>query len=152
MGFFQKLKERLGRTQDRLVHEIRRIVSRSPRLTAQSAEELEACLLSADFGVPTTLKILQATRQAYESHGTAGGDWVEVAAETVFAELQRHQAPLVAHEGELKVISMVGVNGTGKTTTCAKLAHRLKEGGLKVTVGCLRYFSSGCHRPNQDLE
>ena len=54
MGFFQKLKERLGRTQDRLVHEIRRIVSRSPRLTAQSAEELEACLLSADFGVPTT--------------------------------------------------------------------------------------------------
>lgn len=73
MGFFQKLKERLGRTQDRLVHEIRRIVSRSPRLTAQSAEELEACLLSADFGVPTTQKILQATRQAYESHGTAGG-------------------------------------------------------------------------------
>ena len=60
------------------------------------------------------------------------GDWVEVAAETVFAELQRHQAPLVAHEGELKVISMVGVNGTGKTTTCAKLAHRLK-GGLKVS-------------------
>ena len=128
MGFFQKLKERLGRTQDRLVHEIRRIVSRSPRLTAQSAEELEACLLSADFGVPTTLKILQATRQAYENRMGQRWDWVEVAAETVFAELlQRHRAPLVAHEGELKVISMVGVNGTGKTTTCAKLAHRLKE-------------------------
>jgi len=140
MGFFQKLKERLGRTQDRLVHEIRRIVSRSPRLTAESAEELEACLLSADFGVPTTLKILQATRQAYESHGTAGGDWVEVAAETVFAELQRHQAPLVAQEGELKVISMVGVNGTGKTTACAKLAHRLKEGGLKVQLAACDTF------------
>ena len=73
------------------------------------------------------MKILQATRQAYESHGTAGGDWMEVAADTVFSALQRHQIPLVAHDGELKVISMVGVNGTGKTTTCAKLAHRLKE-------------------------
>ena len=70
------------------------------------------------------------------------GQWVvigEVAAETVFAELQRHQAPLVAHEGELKVISMVGVNGTGKTTTCAKLAPT-ERGGIEKTVGCLRYL------------
>ena len=140
MGFFQKLKERLGRTQDKLVHEFKRILSRSPRLSAESAEELEAVLLSADFGVPTTMRILEAARRAYESHGSGGVDLIEVAAETVQAGLKGHSSALLDASDGLKVVSMVGVNGTGKTTTCAKLANRLKANQHKVQLAACDTF------------
>jgi len=52
MGLFQKFQSRPPKTQDKLVHEIKRIVTRSPKLTAESLEELEAALLGADLGMP----------------------------------------------------------------------------------------------------
>ncbi|HEX7654983.1 MAG TPA: signal recognition particle receptor subunit alpha, partial [Verrucomicrobiae bacterium] len=58
MGFFDKIKAGLAETQAKLVHEIKRIVTRSPRLTAASMEELEAALLAADLGVAMTTQII----------------------------------------------------------------------------------------------
>ena len=140
MGFFQKLKERLGKTQNKLVHEIKRIVTRSPKLTADSAEELEAALLSADFGMTMTLRIIEATRKAYESKGKGEFDFVKVAADEVEKALSSGDPSLLDQGDDLTVISMVGVNGTGKTTTCAKLANRLKQEGKTVNLAACDTF------------
>lgn len=140
MGLFQKLKERLGRTQNKLVHEIKRIVTRSPKLTADSAEELEAALLSADFGMTMTLRIIEATRKAYESKGKGEFDFVKVAADEVERALSSGDPSLLDQGDDLTVISMVGVNGTGKTTTCAKLANRLKLQGKTVGMAACDTF------------
>jgi len=55
MGLFDKLKAGLQKTHSRLAHEIKRIVTGSPKLTGATLEELEAALLGADLGVATTL-------------------------------------------------------------------------------------------------
>ena len=79
-SLFQKFKEGLTKTKDKLVHEIKRIVTRSPKLTAESLEELEAALLASDLGMAMTQQILAAAKKAFESQGRAVLDFLEVAA------------------------------------------------------------------------
>ena len=65
MGLFAKFKAGLQKTQGKLAHEIKRIVTRSPKLDAAGLEELEASLLGADLGTAMTSLIIGAVKQAY---------------------------------------------------------------------------------------
>jgi fused signal recognition particle receptor len=126
MGLFDKFKAGLKKTTDSLVHEIKRIVTGSPKLTGSSLEELEAALLAADLGVAMTTQIIAAVKQGYESQGGAGLDVFAIAAREVAGSLIGVKTGLLRVDG-LTVVSMVGVNGTGKTTTAAKLAWRVQQ-------------------------
>ncbi len=123
MNLFLKFKAGLAKTHARLAHEIKRIATRSPRLTAEAIEELEAALIAADLGLAMTTQIVDAVRKAYESQGGAGLDCLAIARAEVEKSLSTNQAGLRQAAPGLTVVSVVGVNGTGKTTTCAKLAH-----------------------------
>src|SRR5205814_5068873 len=79
MGFLDKFRDGLKKTQDKLTHEIRRIVTFSPKLTEASIEELEIALIAADFGTEMTSQILDAVRKSYESQGRTGVDVFGVA-------------------------------------------------------------------------
>src|SRR5947207_1965266 len=79
MGLFQKFKEGLLKTHDKLAHEIKRIVTRSPKLTGTSVEELEAALIGADLGMATTTQIVNAVKRQYETQGSAGVDVFAIA-------------------------------------------------------------------------
>jgi fused signal recognition particle receptor len=137
MGFFDKLKAAFTKTTSALAHEVRRIVTRSPRLTAESMEELEAALLRADLGLPMTQQILGAVRHAFETQGRGGLDFIDIAVAEVEKSLSQGNSALVQRPGELTVVSIVGVNGTGKTTTSAKLAHLVRQRGeLSVLAAC----------------
>lgn len=137
MSLFQRLKAGLSRTQTRLVHEIRRIISRSPRLTAASLDELEAALLGADLGVAVTRQILADVKQAYETQGRDGPDILALARDRIVQALGPAAPPLRRAPQGLTVVSVVGVNGTGKTTTCAKLAHHLRrQGNTALLAAC----------------
>ena len=70
MGFFDKLKSAITKTTSVLAHEIQRIVTRSPRMTGSSVEELEAALLMADAGMPATDYILQNLKQKVKQTGS----------------------------------------------------------------------------------
>lgn len=129
MGLFQKLKDGLGKTHSRLVHEIRRIVTGSPRLTGTTLEQLEAALLGADIGRAVTAQIISAVKEAYESTGNQNADVLAIAREIVERSLTNSNTDLARAESGLTVVSVVGVNGTGKTTTCAKLAYYVKARG-----------------------
>jgi fused signal recognition particle receptor len=123
MGLFDKFKAGLAKTHSKLTHEIKRIVTRSPKLTAESLEELEAALIAADLGIAMTSQIVGAVKKAYESQGGAGLDVFAVARAEVEKNLSSNKAALTLISSDPCVVSIVGVNGTGKTTTSAKLAH-----------------------------
>lgn len=139
LGFFKKVSEGLAKTHDKLTSEIKRIVTRSPRLTAESLEELEGALLGADLGLPMTQQIIEAARRAYESQGKAGLDFLEVASREVSASLAANDADLKKIPG-VTVVSVVGVNGTGKTTTSAKLAHFIHQRGQTAVLAACDTF------------
>ncbi|HKX63279.1 MAG TPA: signal recognition particle-docking protein FtsY, partial [Verrucomicrobiae bacterium] len=129
----------LQKTQTRLFHEIKRIVTLSPRLTGSTVEELEAALISADFGTAMTSQILAAVKTAFETQGRSGLAIFEVAQREVENSLAAGHAPL-RRESPLTVVSIVGVNGTGKTTTAAKLAHLLQEQKSSVVLAACDTF------------
>ncbi len=140
MGFFDKLKAAFTKTSSALAHEVRRIVSRSPRLTAESLEELEAALLRADLGLPMTQQILGAVKYAFETQGKGGMDFIDVAVGEVEKSLSQSNSTITQRPGELTVVSIVGVNGTGKTTTAAKLAHLVRQRGETAVLAACDTF------------
>ena len=127
MGFFEKFKAGLARTHSKLTHEIKRIVTRSPKLTGESIEELEAALIAADLGMAMTTQIINAVKKGYESQGGAGLDVFAVARAEVEKSLRAADPKLRDVPGGVCIVSIVGVNGTGKTTTSAKLAHFVRS-------------------------
>jgi len=140
MGLFQKFKEGLRKTHAKLTHEIKRIVTASPKLTAGSIDELEATLIAADLGMPMTAQIIAAVRQSYETQGRAGLDVFAIARAEVEKSLDGAQAGLKKQPEGLTVVSLVGVNGTGKTTTAAKLAHLAQGRGQTALLAACDTF------------
>src|SRR5438094_6106709 len=95
MGLFDKLKAGLQKTHSKLVHEIKRIVTDSPKLTGTSLEQLEAALLGADLGLTTTQQIVAAVKKAYETQGSGGVDVCTIArgeVEKVFPQTKQRCA------------------------------------------------------------
>src|SRR5438067_12747627 len=87
-------------------------------------DELEETLIRADLGVPMTMKILGALRARAEQ--ITANDVIEVTREEVAKILPFDPPPMRPFPNKPKVVLVVGVNGTGKTTSTAKLAHFLK--------------------------
>jgi fused signal recognition particle receptor len=140
MGLFAKFKAGLQKTHAKLTHEIKRIITRSPRLTAESLEEIEQALIAADLGVAMTAQITGAVKQAYETQGGAGLDYLAIARAEIEKSLSANQAELKKMPHGPTVVSIVGVNGTGKTTTSAKLAHYFQEQKKTVLLAACDTF------------
>jgi fused signal recognition particle receptor len=133
-GWFQRLKAGLTKTSAKLSQDIAGIFTKR-KLDAESLQELEDLLLQADLGVETAARITAALAKGRfdKEIGTE-----EVRA-VLAAEVERALAPVAKPlriEGDHKphVILVTGVNGTGKTTTIGKLAHRLAAEGRTVTL------------------
>ena len=140
MNLFDKFKTGLQKTHSKLVHEIKRIITSSPRLTGTSLEELETALISADLGMAMTQQIISAVKIAYETQGREGADVFAVAEREVEKSLSSAKTNLLRAASGPTVISLVGVNGTGKTTTAAKLAHLLQARGDTVILAACDTF------------
>ena len=137
LGLFAKFKAGLQKTHSKLAHEIKRIVTRSPRLDAAALDDLEAALIGADLGMEMTTQIVGAVKKSYETQGSEGQDVFAVAAQEVAKSLASNQPELRRAPNGLTVVSIVGVNGTGKTTTAAKLAHLVQSRGeLALLAAC----------------
>jgi fused signal recognition particle receptor len=131
MGFFGRIKESLARTKQQIVERFDEIVSladapekRSRPVDVETVEALEELLISADIGVAATDRIIAAVT-AQPRNGTSLRDLVKQEIKRVFAAVD---AP-IAVKAHPKVTLIVGVNGTGKTTTVGKLANLLRNEG-----------------------
>jgi fused signal recognition particle receptor len=140
MGLFSKFKAGLARTHTKLTHEIKRIITRSPKLTAESLEEIEHALIAADLGVAMTTQIVTAVKLAYETQGTAGLDYFAIARAEIEKSLSANNPKLREIPGNTCVVSIVGVNGTGKTTTSAKLANYFQAQKKSVLLAACDTF------------
>jgi len=140
MGLLAKFKAGLQKTHGKLAHEIKRIVTRSPKLDAAALGDLEAALIGADLGMGMTTQIINAVKQAYETQGTAGTDVFGIAEREVEKSLASDRADLRRAPDGLTVVSIVGVNGTGKTTTAAKLARLVQSRGQRALLAACDTF------------
>ena len=140
MGLFDRLKAGLQKTHAKLAHEIKRIVTGSPKLSGATLDELEAALLGADLGVAMTHQIIAAVKKAYETQGGGGVEVFTIARGEVERSLLSGQSALRAEAGGPTVVSIVGVNGTGKTTTSAKLAHWIQTRGQTALLAACDTF------------
>jgi len=107
-------------------------------------EELEAALLAADFGVKTTMSLVEGLRERYSRgliHTTA--DISEIAAAEIAEILKRNRREVNFNPAGPTVIMMVGVNGSGKTTSIGKLAWHWKNQNRKVMLGACDTFRAG---------
>ena len=139
-SIFKKFKDGLTRTVSALAAKTHGLFG-GRRIEAASLDELEEALYTADFGVETTGEILEEIKTAYRKDTTLQG---RQAAEIGAAVLQRvlagSEGTLGAPTTQPEVIALIGVNGSGKTTTTAKLAHRLKGDGQSVLVAACDTF------------
>lgn len=129
-NLFGKLKDGLRKTRDGLSGTIQQVTRRGA-LGEEEAEALEEALLRADVGLETTETLVAAVRRA----SGEGESW---AREALRAEIARILAGPSSDPPSVgappRVILVVGVNGTGKTTTVGKLAARLREEGQRVVL------------------
>ena len=111
-----------------------------------SLEDLEEALLAADFGVPTTLQLVDKIG-GYAQKGfiRTGDEFRDALRRLIEAELREGNAdPAIRYSAERPtVILVIGVNGAGKTTFIGKLAARLRREGKRVLVGAGDTFRAG---------
>jgi fused signal recognition particle receptor len=136
LGFFDKLRAGLSRTKQGIVGRFEEIVERADGqdqrvrpISVDTIEALEEVLLSADVGVAATGQIVAAVR-ARTRHGESLRDLVKEEIRTIFQAVSNAAAD--GHRPH--VVLIVGVNGTGKTTTVGKLANLLKTQGKDPLV------------------
>ncbi|MSO75910.1 MAG: signal recognition particle-docking protein FtsY [Alphaproteobacteria bacterium] len=133
-GWFARLKEGLQRTTERLTGGIARILTRK-RLDDASLAELEELLIEADLGPATATKLVHALRQSHFDRDVTADDVREALAATIATILAPVAKPLVlAPTNKPHVVLVVGVNGSGKTTTIGKLARSFRDEGRQVVM------------------
>ena len=133
-GFFSRLKDGLSRSTQKLSGGITAIV-RKRRLDDEALEELEELLISADLGTEVASRVIEEFRRTRFGKEVTDEE-VKTALAGEVAEILRPVAvPLTldsAHKPH--VILVVGVNGTGKTTTIGKMAQQYREQGLRAVL------------------
>ena len=136
-SLFGRLKSALHRTRGALVQRVTSLFSGRTRLDDDLVEELETLLLTADVGVDATERIIAGLRAEFARTDASDGDAVVRGLRTQMLQiLAPVSVPLEVTPGLGRpfVVLVVGVNGTGKTTSIAKLAHRFKSQGLSVML------------------
>jgi fused signal recognition particle receptor len=132
----ERLKDSVGKTRTELAAKVEQILTGDRPVDPELLKQLESALLSADIGVRTTREILAALRQQVNEHKLT--DAKDLRRELKNQVLKILTAPAASPDGKLdaapRVLFVVGVNGTGKTTTIGKLAHRLKKEGASVLL------------------
>jgi fused signal recognition particle receptor len=122
-GLFARMKQAVSRTRESLSTKIEGIAALTRVVDEQDFEALESALLSSDIGLQTTTAILDALRERALRKDIQGGDELRaLLKEQMIAILRAPQGEIPSPQTPPKVTFLVGVNGTGKTTTSGKLA------------------------------
>lgn len=136
MGFFDKIKQSLTRTKEQFVERFEDVVKRadepgkrSQPIDVETMDALEEALISADVGVAATEQIVQAVR----ARRGGGASLRTLVKEEIRAILRGTDLP-AANGHRPHVVLIVGVNGTGKTTTVGKLARLIKDSGKSPII------------------
>jgi fused signal recognition particle receptor len=132
-GFFRRLRQNLSRSREALAGELR--ATFVGPLDDETWEKLEETLIYADVGARTTAKVVERLEREAEEGAIADGAQLSERLQEELAEIARTGEDRIDVSHDPTVILVVGVNGTGKTTTIGKVAwHLQKEMGLSVVM------------------
>ena len=141
MGLFDRLKKGLTRTREKLATGMRSVLRFGQRIDEETLHRLENVMLAADFGPATTAKLIEVVRSGWKSG--------EIAEEQQITEFLRRYVVSLWSEADRSirfaesgptVILVTGINGSGKTTSVAKLGHYFTQAGKRVILGACDTF------------
>jgi len=139
-GFFRRLRENMRKTREALAAEVQATLFEGD-LDEQTWERLEEALIYADVGARTTAQVVSRLEQEADEGDLVGGEALTARLAELLAQLARTGDDTIDLRHDPAVILVVGVNGTGKTTSIGKLAwHLRKTLGLTVVIGAADTF------------
>lgn len=132
----EKMKQAVTRTRENLSDKIDQITAFTREIDRQTLDDLEAILISADLGAKTTQEILNNLRERVDRKQIKNVDELKRLIKEQILEILNATPPRSGKPAadEPEVVMVVGVNGTGKTTTIGKLAHALRAEGKTVLL------------------
>ena len=134
-GLFDRLKSGLAKTRKLLLTDVDDIILGSKEIDQALFEELEEALIVADVGPAFTGELIESLKEKVRRKELGSPEILrKVLRETMREILLKNEAPLKIPPDQIYTIMVVGVNGTGKTTTIGKLAHQLKGEGHEVML------------------
>ena len=140
-GFLDRMKQAVQRTRDNLSERIEEVVSFGKEIDRSTLDDLEATLIGADLGNTTTQEVLNALREKVDRKQIGNVEELKrVLKEELLNILSRANTQPVTAVEPPEVILVVGVNGTGKTTTIGKLATVLRTNGKSVLLAAADTF------------
>lgn len=134
MGFFDKLKSGLKKTKDSFLGTVDTILAGFGKIDEALFEELEDVLISSDFGVQTTEEILKKLRESVKMKKLTEASQIRSELQEIIAGLLDIGARGLDLDDVPAVITVIGVNGVGKTTSIGKIAHLYRNAGKKVLL------------------
>ena len=145
MGIFtrtvQYLKQHLGKTRDKITSSLAAVLTMGRTIDDELLDELEETLISDDIGVETTDKMIGDLREAYRSRKIAKSeDIIPFLKEHMKGYWPDQDRQLKTAASGPTVILVAGINGSGKTTSIAKLAYVLSQNGKDVIVAACDTF------------
>lgn len=135
-GFFDRMRVAVTRTRESLSDRLEELAASDKAIDQDALDELEAALLSADLGTATTADVLERLRLKISRREIGDRAALRRQLQSEILDILR-STPLKhgkAPQGEPEVVMVVGVNGTGKTTSIGKLAHEMKREGKSVLL------------------
>src|SRR5216684_3516201 len=138
-SLLDRLKQSISKTRTQITAKVEDLISGEKKIDPELLTKLENALLAADLGPRTTHQILEAVRQKLERHalGSAADLKTELKNQLLHALRavpSTNGRSATGPEPRPHVIFVIGVNGTGKTTTIGKLANRLRQNGKNVVL------------------
>src|SRR5215471_11781985 len=135
-SFLERMKEAVTRTRENLAERIDEVVSIGKEIDRSTLDDLEATLIGADLGTTTTGEVLQKLRDKADRKQIKDvAELKRLLKEELLAILTSADArPVTKVDGTPEVVLVVGVNGTGKTTTIGKLASVFRSQGKRVLL------------------
>ncbi len=140
-SFFERLKEGLSKTKQSLVRNVDHVLFGEKTIDGDLFEELEEMLVTADVGPAFAAELIDEMKGiAKRSDLGSPGVLRKIMRDNIHFILKQREAPLVVPKEGLYTIMVVGVNGTGKTTTIGKIANELQSGGHRVMLAAADTF------------
>ena len=138
----------LSKSKKNFIDRLKQLSTRRIKIDEEYFEELEEILIEADVGVKLVLEVVEETKKEVRSQGITDSSKInEILIDKMFTSYAT-QGDTIVNDIQFKengptVLLVVGVNGVGKTTTIAKLAHRYIKQGKKVLLGAADTFRAG---------